>query len=629
MVKKIVLCVLIFVLLINVNTDSTRSAVSFSDVSSTDWFYENVNLLVDNGIVSGFPDGTFRPNENITADQFIKTVIVSLGYKLDNAEGYWAQGFLDKARELGIIENNEFHTRELSTTKITRGQMAKICDKTLTLLEGVKTYDKIVEISQFAIDADVINESGLSKHVFSMWEEGIITGYPDRSFRPYTYLTRAEAVTVIRRIIDKNIRKPFNKVYVEDIIQPQTFDLNILVIEINPKLKTKNNIKAHEYLHWSEPIDTVNELISDFYESSHGIINCNVVKWEYINEFPTYLKQINLVNKKGAYSLDEETWLTIMNYGWAWWDSPYAKQLSGFIFDYEYLIEKLMLVERRNNGEFDQVWLVGLDPMETFESIMVGETAYWINGSPILKECDNFAMVNVSIFRRDANIECFGHMFENILGNVFPNRTNHGYGRNYDVNTNDMSLYEKFTLNETSSPGNSAAGNIHFAPNSLNDYDWTNETYVKSTWIDWKNNYPDLTGETVLTNCFTWLNENKSEPLRNHHKWWFSLMPHIAGRNEDGYSHNWWLYFATLDYVVEVNLMNIDPLSVGDIRTPVVTASYQSRKTKDVSSEAVFTSSNERVVKVVNNNIVAISPGEAIVTTKIDGKQNSIKVTVK
>ena len=50
-------------------------AVSFSDLQSNHWAYDAVNKLVAAGIVEGFPDGTFRPDESFTREQM--AVVVS------------------------------------------------------------------------------------------------------------------------------------------------------------------------------------------------------------------------------------------------------------------------------------------------------------------------------------------------------------------------------------------------------------------------------------------------------------------------------------------------------------------------------------------------------------------------
>lgn len=49
---------------------SGSTTVSFSDVPETYWGYETVQWAVENGIVSGFPDGTFRPDSTITTAEW-------------------------------------------------------------------------------------------------------------------------------------------------------------------------------------------------------------------------------------------------------------------------------------------------------------------------------------------------------------------------------------------------------------------------------------------------------------------------------------------------------------------------------------------------------------------------------
>ena len=54
--------------------------------------------------------------------------------------------------------------------------------------------------------------------------------------------------------------------------------------------------------------------------------------------------------------LDEKTWLHIMKDGWyGFWDNKTVKEFGSYVFDYEYLIEKANLVERRNKNEFNEV----------------------------------------------------------------------------------------------------------------------------------------------------------------------------------------------------------------------------------------------------------------------------------
>ena len=40
--------------------------ISFSDVLESSWFYEDVMTLSESGVVSGYPDGTYRPTKKVT-----------------------------------------------------------------------------------------------------------------------------------------------------------------------------------------------------------------------------------------------------------------------------------------------------------------------------------------------------------------------------------------------------------------------------------------------------------------------------------------------------------------------------------------------------------------------------------
>ncbi|MEO8289062.1 MAG: M14 family zinc carboxypeptidase [Chloroflexota bacterium] len=63
-----------------VTTTPTACAIQFSDVPEGSTFYPFIRCLACNGIVSGYPDNTFRPNNNVTRGQLSKIVSNSAGY---------------------------------------------------------------------------------------------------------------------------------------------------------------------------------------------------------------------------------------------------------------------------------------------------------------------------------------------------------------------------------------------------------------------------------------------------------------------------------------------------------------------------------------------------------------------
>lgn len=95
-------------------TDEARASLEssdsgFSDVKPGDWYNTAVATMVQAGVITGYGDGTFRPNAPITRGEFsaIATRFLSDPYSLDapfyDTEGHWAEVYINRAYELGWI----------------------------------------------------------------------------------------------------------------------------------------------------------------------------------------------------------------------------------------------------------------------------------------------------------------------------------------------------------------------------------------------------------------------------------------------------------------------------------------------------------------------------------------------
>lgn len=339
--------------------------------------------------------------------------------------------------------------------------------------------------------------------------------------------------------------------------------LKILVLEQNPLFD--DGTRLSDLLGMTDKIKpSVEELYDDIRFGSHGLVTCETVCWERIDEFPAHKVLFNLPSGP-SHSLDEGTVRRLYEKGWyGWWSNEWFKKEVcpedvGFSFDYDRLIREHDLIERRRRGEFDMILLVNQDPVWCFEACMMGRNAYWINGDPIEADCPLTAVMNVSVSRRDANFECFGHMMENVLMHVFTGGTDcSGYpeGEWNGIPYADLNLWQQFSACARNYDGTAACGNVHFSPNSVRDYDWKNPDPVPSTWRDWRDNYPHLTGEAELFDPSVYIPlgmDCEKHACRLHHRWWFSCMPHTVGvTRKGGYSNSWWDYFAPLDYVEEI-----------------------------------------------------------------------------
>ena len=160
------------------------------------WSYSMVKSLESYGIVKGYDDGTFRPDDAINADAFIKMAVLALGYEVENGEGYWAAPYIEKAFEAGLLEEGEFFDY---TRPITRSEMARIVARALKNKTSADADAIKAKIYDYAETNDDLKE-----YVIVAYGEKIITGYENNEFRPNSLSSRAEAVTVITRLIDRN-----------------------------------------------------------------------------------------------------------------------------------------------------------------------------------------------------------------------------------------------------------------------------------------------------------------------------------------------------------------------------------------------------------------------------------------
>ncbi|HBY21316.1 MAG TPA: hypothetical protein DEG71_10000 [Clostridiales bacterium] len=193
----------------------------FSDVNDGEWYLKNVDKLVEKNIVAGFPDGTFKPNNGVQADQFIKMMLIGLGDNdIQNGTEYWASEYIKKATELNILRTDDFEIYHGSydyTRAITREEMAILINRALAgkeddvidAIEDQKAYATLIK--EYPLLADTSKSP-----ITEVYAKGILIGYPDGYFKPYRSLTRAEATTVILRLIDiderAKVTKPTNTI---------------------------------------------------------------------------------------------------------------------------------------------------------------------------------------------------------------------------------------------------------------------------------------------------------------------------------------------------------------------------------------------------------------------------------
>lgn len=180
---------------------TTIGGPSFTDLKTEHWAYNCIVELVKKNIISGYPDGTFKPELDISRAEFISILARAMGLLVENPStstfndvpaNAWYLGYIESAYKADLIKgdgNGEFDP----DAQITRQEIATI------LIRAMGKKDLAASCSG---DKTKFNDD----HSISLWargfvmvasQEGIIGGYTDNTFRPDNNATRAEASAMI------------------------------------------------------------------------------------------------------------------------------------------------------------------------------------------------------------------------------------------------------------------------------------------------------------------------------------------------------------------------------------------------------------------------------------------------
>ncbi len=96
--------IMLIVILVVVMAQPTFAA-DFSDVKDTNWYADDLDLMVEMGVISGYEDGTFRPQNPVTYGEFSKMLCSLTGTEVaEKTAIHWANGFANAVYELGWLE---------------------------------------------------------------------------------------------------------------------------------------------------------------------------------------------------------------------------------------------------------------------------------------------------------------------------------------------------------------------------------------------------------------------------------------------------------------------------------------------------------------------------------------------
>lgn len=178
---------------------STEVSGPFTDVADDFWAKDYIIEMYNKGIIDGMGDNKFEPNGPVTKGQFVKLIVAALGLEVSEAaEGeHWAAPYVKAANEASLINSAiAMETADLDQS-INREQMASIVAAAASYKEVV-VEDEGVDFT----DADSISEWAAAD-VQKAASMGIITGFETGDFKPAEGATRAQAATMLSRLMAK------------------------------------------------------------------------------------------------------------------------------------------------------------------------------------------------------------------------------------------------------------------------------------------------------------------------------------------------------------------------------------------------------------------------------------------
>lgn len=247
--RKLVVCVIAsFVAgLLFLSPLQTWAQTNFSDLDKKDWGYEEIQYLVGEHVLTGYPDGSFKPKQPVKRKE--AATMVGKAFDLNgkerktvfpdvDARGY-ASGYIQSSAHKGYITGYPDGTFRPNHT-MKRDEMAYLVSRAFSL----------EKMGTFLPYTDIIQEHAIFKPINKVTTAGITNGYKDGTFKPDAKISRREFALMIARAMNPK----FIQTESQSIISEGVVTADILNVRQGPsknyhvvgKLKRGTPVKIYE-----------------------------------------------------------------------------------------------------------------------------------------------------------------------------------------------------------------------------------------------------------------------------------------------------------------------------------------------------------------------------------------------
>ena len=200
---------ILFLVLASLLLCTAVSAAEYTDVSDTHWAYKQIDYL--SAEITGYPDGSYKPEKTVTRAEFF-TLFTRIAFptewKTEEGVDWWKSAYeVCKAHDLlDNITGSRFEA-------MPRGEIAALLERFCSGWGGV--HERADAAEQYVINwkeqrmestewqplfADTKEYETFNSSLRTCTNQGLLTGYPDGSFKPAKGVTRAEAAAILARL---------------------------------------------------------------------------------------------------------------------------------------------------------------------------------------------------------------------------------------------------------------------------------------------------------------------------------------------------------------------------------------------------------------------------------------------
>lgn len=207
--------------------DSAAKQARFKDVLDNHWAISQINQGAQSNYVSGYPDGTFQPNKEVTRAEFIKMIVDAL--KLPHSQGAtpWYKPYVAAAFEMKLLDKSD--SKEY-TKPISRLEIMQIVSRGLAKEEKFKAYfdafDGLYNGDLPFTDYREFQQKDLP-FIGLAFGSGIVNGYPNTTMGLKKTATRAEAVVMIENLLGVRLLDPSKKMRLQELKEVAETGMNL------------------------------------------------------------------------------------------------------------------------------------------------------------------------------------------------------------------------------------------------------------------------------------------------------------------------------------------------------------------------------------------------------------------